>query len=72
MDQYKKIDTSIGIGDAGIPVDVTIHVWYRVDGDTVVVTSSEDEVSLDNVPHWWPEKIGDIIEESFDGKVIFE
>lgn len=65
MEKTKTIETVIRVGDAGIPYDVTISVWYTAHETSVVIHNSEDEGGPDNPPNWWPEKIGQIIEESF-------
>jgi hypothetical protein len=59
------------LGDAGIPVELNITVWYTTSLDGVVtVHDSEDDGGPDNPPTWWPEKIKELIEEHFENNTV--
>lgn len=65
-----KINKKVSVGDAGIPMDIEITVWYEENDDTITVIDSEDNGGPENMPMWWPDKIGQIIEDYFDTKKV--
>ncbi len=72
------IDKTIGIGDAGLPFDVSIDVDYEKEGNLIKVTDwMEDGSPYDNPPELWYERMKEIISEYFyeqneEYNVIFE
>jgi hypothetical protein len=72
-----KIDKTIGIGDAGLPFNVSIDVDYEQNGNNITITyCMEEESPYDNSPEKWYERIKEIIEDYFydqdkNNKVIF-
>lgn len=61
-----KINKTIGIGDAGLPFDVTINVDYEQDGNKITVTYwEEDKSPYDNPPDSWYSRIEEVIEDYF-------
>lgn len=72
-----KIDKTIGIGDAGLPFDVSIDIEYEQDGSNITVTYWwEEESPYDNPPESWYERMKEIIDDFFyeqdeNNKVVF-
>lgn len=60
------IHKTIGIGDAGLPFDVSIEVEYEQQGSLIIVTDwMEDKSPYDNPPQLWYERMEDVISDFF-------
>jgi hypothetical protein len=60
------IKKTIGIGDAGLPFDVSINVDYAQEGNEITVTHwMEDESPYDNPPDLWYKRMEEVIEDYF-------
>jgi hypothetical protein len=60
------INKTIGIGDAGLPFDVSIEVDYEQNGNSIIVTDwMEDNSPYDNPPEKWYERMKEVISEYF-------
>lgn len=68
----KTFTKEVLLGDAGLPVDIEITVWFEEKNDSILVIDSEDQGGPENWPTWWPDKIKQLIEESFDKPVTFK
>jgi hypothetical protein len=72
------IQKTIGIGDAGLPFDVTINVEYEEQHNVFFVTDwMEDECPYDNPSEKWYARMQDIILDFFydrnqNFKVVFK
>lgn len=60
------INKTIGIGDAGLPFNVTIDVEYEQKLNEITVTDwMERESPYDNPPELWFERMKEVIEDFF-------
>lgn len=58
------IHKTLGIGDAGLPFDVSINVEYEKQGSLIIVTDwMEDKSPYDNPPQLWYERMEEIISD---------
>jgi hypothetical protein len=72
------INKTIGIGDAGLPFNVSIDVEYEQQGNLIMVTDWQEDASpYDNPPDKWWDRIKEIIAEFFyeqddNNEVVFK
>lgn len=60
------INKTIGIGDAGLPFDVSIEVEYEQKDNLIVVNYwMEDESPYDNPPESWYARMKELIDDYF-------
>lgn len=73
------INKIIGIGEAGLPFDVSIDVEYEIQEGTLIIVTDwmENESPYDNPPEKWYERMKEIICDFFydqnkDNQGIFQ
>jgi hypothetical protein len=60
------INKEIGIGDAGLPFDVSIEVEYEQQDNQITVTDwMEDKSPYDNPPEKWYDRMKELIADFF-------
>jgi hypothetical protein len=72
------INKTIGIGDAGLPLDVSIDVTYEKQSNLItVIYWMEEQSPYDNPPELWFARMKEIISEYFfeqseDNQVVYK